>query len=27
MNGFLQQDPDEVFEFDTTVAELKQIIA
>ena len=27
MNGFLQQNPEEVFEFEATVAELKQIIA
>lgn len=27
MNGFLQQSPEEVFEFDATIAELKQIIA
>lgn len=27
MNGFLQQSPEEVFEFDATISELKQIIA
>ncbi|MDD3343514.1 MAG: flagellar protein export ATPase FliI [Sulfurospirillaceae bacterium] len=26
MNGFLQQNPDEIFDFDTTINELKQII-